>query len=681
MDDHLSNNTLTDPRDISVMKNHIPDILETISKNPITNVVSLAGTGKTTELPLGIANLNNKITVVVSDSSVAESLSNYVGGLTGLKVGNSLSESDISDDITDDITYISQDDMKNHMYQTIGKRGCADLNFTDVLMIDEADRETLDQFMIMSLWRYCAESKYKIPRLLLVSSSEVQSSLFDPDEIEVYTIDTLMYPIEIRYSDKNYLTNSGDNNTLIYDVLDLVYEIHTSDVEGDILVFATEQEEVESIVDLLREMRLEDAEILPAHQNLSRSQIDRIYNNKEKGGRKIVIADKLAETTFTLKDLSVTIDMMREHRPTLTLTGGQRYPLRFITQHQANIRSSRGGRYRSLLCYRMIRKDLFDKLTPKLGPEIYRTPLSDVVLELLNHNIRPHEVLTMFSTEDIDKTIGLMRRLGVINTINKVTDIGRFVTKVPLGLRNAVCLWEWIDKVGSNKLGSSKVSAYPAIVLLSMIDSFGKSYFVYPFRDSELTHAEYNLELLEHRKRHYTPFEGESDVHTYSNIWSVMMDEVGGPYVPFTDIKEWCQDNAIQWENISEVLLLTDRIKKILDNNQGNNNQGENNEDENKEDENKEGEIGPFETDSLIELLGPIIAQVYSDREFHLSSGDSVRVRYSDNEGKEYKIDNQYSINTIERDTPETIWGLITTTFSSKYTSDFHTVPCSLVLS
>ena len=68
----ISNNK--DITDISLMDDHIGSILTTISKNPVTNVVSLSGTGKSTDLPISIAESGNKIMVVVSDSGIAKSL-------------------------------------------------------------------------------------------------------------------------------------------------------------------------------------------------------------------------------------------------------------------------------------------------------------------------------------------------------------------------------------------------------------------------------------------------------------------------------------------------------------------------------------------------------------------------------------------------------------------------------
>jgi hypothetical protein len=246
-----------------------------------------------------------------------------------------------------------------------------------------------------------------------------------------------------------------------------------------------------------------------------------------------------------------------------------------------------------------------------------------------------------------------MLNLGVINTLGKVTSTGNFILKLPYGIRQSVTLYRWKNQ---------DYPLYPAIVILSMIDSYGKSYYVYPNRTNDTTNAEYNLELLEHKKQYFLPFARKSDVHTYANIWSVIMDEVGGPEVPSSDIKMWCNDNFIRFENISSVISLSNRVMDILN-----------------KDLSVPIRVGPFNADNLMDLVGPILVDVYSDKRMTLDPHTQVRVRYIDGDNKFYKINNQDSINTIEMDQPVIVFGLITSTIKSEYTSDFNTIVICMV--
>ena len=306
--------------------------------------------------------------------------------------------------------------------------------------------------------------------------------------------------------------------------------------------------------------------------------------------------------------------------------------------------------------------DKYDNLSNYELPEIYSKPLYHTMLEILEHGIDPFNILTMFKYEEIQYNYNLLIRMGVINSLGKITQIGKFIKRIPMGIRNAVALYKWLE---------TGQPVYPGLVLLTMIDSFG-SYFVYPLK-KEQSHAEYMMELLNHRKKYYNPLEGKSDIHTYSNIWNIMLDEIDlssdFSSISFErSIDEWSKNNFINSEILLEVNTVVNGILKIL-------------QEVVKEERNYD--IGSFDTDNTVSLIGPIIADIYSDRMFKIFDNKSVRIRYFDplnQDGKFYKIDSQQSINNIERNVPEIVYGLITSTISSNYSSDFHLISCSLVL-
>ena len=656
---------------LGVMNDHIKNILINISQHPVTNVISSSGTGKTTQLPVGIAEANNRIVVVVSNSSVASSLSSHVKSITNKTVSDTLNKgsnnkaNNISNNKAD-ITYISEKDMKEYIYIMFNQKSkyrCLDLDFTDVLMIDQADIGSTDQYLIMALWKHCAINYGRVPRLLLVSNQEISLSLFD---IEYYTINTNYYPSEIRYSNRNYPV-VGDNYMLMTDVSKLVYDLHTSSLDGDMLIFTTDKYQTESLIQMLHRLQMENVNIYPAHSELSQEEIDMIYSNGSE--RKIIVSDRTAETTFTINGLSIIIDLMMDHRKELSLSGGQRYKKRYITKAQATQRSERGGRDGSVVTYRMITEELFNKLQETIEDEIYRVPLHLIMLELIENNIDPLMVIGD-EFDNMKKMYSLMTRLELIDSLGNITDIGSFIKIIPYGIRQAVALWTWLD---------NKYPPYPAITILSMIDSLGKSYYVYPYREGR-SNAEHNLELLEHRKEYFEPFSGPSDVHTYAYIWNTMMEEVNGADASNADIKNWCENNYILYENISEAMTLNKIVLGGLDRYEYSHDSISDRYDESQEDATIE--IGPYDPDNLMALLGPILAQVYHDKRLILDGSDNnvVKVLYNDGNMNNYKIDSMYGINTIDMDKPVIIYGLMSSVISSEYTSDFTTVICSLVV-
>lgn len=591
------------------MDDHVQNILITISQNPVTNVIAPAGMGKTTILPTLISQYNNRIMVVVSNNTIAKSLNQSFGN--------------------DNLVYISQKDIKENMYDIIRKRGCNDLDYTDILMIDEADSGSLDQSIIMLLWRYCAENRAKVPRFLLVSSSPIKLNYFD---INYYSIDnhqtrTIEY-IPIR-------------NNINENLIDLIYNVYTSSIEGNILVFTSDPDTADNIAESLHQMEFKNAHIINIH-----SQTKDFSNFYQKDNtKKIIITDHLAETSLGVKNVKVIIDTMMDTVKDLTLSGGVRYRVGKITKSQSDVRSTRGGE--SVLVYRMISQDDYNRLPNTTKPEIYRHPLHYTMLELMENNINPFEVLDIFSEKSLKHNYDLILRLGVINTNSKITAMGKIIRNIPLGLRNSVALYRYVQLLNGK-------NPYPGIVLLTMIDSFSpSSYFVYPLKNNKTSRPDYNLELLEHRKRYFYPFEGKSDVHTYSNIWNIMMEEIGNHSE--NNIEEWCYNNYINFDILKEVYDVTIHISDML------------------KQMNIDVSMDTFDTDEIIDILGPILSDIYSDRTLLLFNG-----KYVGSDKNIYKTDTQ-SINSIDRNKPDKVIGLITSKISSSYGADFHLISCSLV--
>ena len=621
-------NNLNVTNNLSVMNDHIRNILISISQNPVINVTSLSGSGKTTLLPIGIAKAGNRIVVVVRDKSIAVSLSKYVDSITSPKiiVGTNLNTGS-------NITYIDSRTLKKYLYDLIRNDICIDLDFADVLMIDEADSQTIDQYMITSIWRYCVENKSRVPHLLLVSKYNLTNLYSDLFELKIYNIDSYLYPVNIRYINTYYDPHDFNDIELLESVVNLVYT--NRNTKGNIVIFCSDQNQVVKLIEMLNNLEFSAIDILPAYHDLPQIEIDKLYQK----GKKVVVTTSLGETTFTIDNISVIIDLMVDYKIDHSLTGGLRYVRSNISKYQANSRSHRGGKTQPVLSYRMITKDMFNKLPDKSKPEIERFPLHITVLDLIENNINPLDILYL---PNIDKLVNLIYTLGLVTVNNTLTKLGTYVKNSVFGLRLAVILYKWLD---------NGYAAYPAIVLLSMIDIFKNPYWEYPLKTKEVLSSDYTMNLLEHDKRYFSPFEGKSDIHTYGYMWNIMREEIGDE-MTMEDIILWCKNNSINYMNMLEVLTLVEHLLP------------------------EGSERGIFDTDEALEYMHPIITKVYEDKKYKLDESSQVRVRYIKN-NLHYKIDSIYSINNIEASRPEYIYGLISTEIESDDINKFRTIACS----
>ena len=558
---------------ISELSEYMPNILATIQANPVTNVISPAETGNLLQL---IQQSGYRILTVV-----------------------------LSKLTKTDENQILVEDFKNQLYS-------GPVIDYDIVALDEAEAQTLNQSLILLLWHYYSIQKdqnsqkdTKVPRLLLLSVFPVETDLFP---VAYFKINPVTYPTEIRYSTQN-----------VYDLLKNLSET----VQGDILVFTSDSSETDIMRRSLASMDIptSDPENSPSSESSENSG----------SSERIIITDNCSTCS---NNVVVIVDLMQNVQKTLTLTGGVRYIKRYVTKQQADIRISPKTKTQPLLVYRMVSQEFYQRLRDQEEPEIFRTPLYYVMLELMDHQLNPFNIL--FSFNGLQQNYDLMLRLKVIEN-NQITNIGRFALNLPLGLRIAVALYH-------------SPRTYEYVALLAMIDSYSKPYYVYPLREDDVSHADYTLEMLEHYKTHYLPLEGKSDVHTYAHIWNSLMTDIQGPNE--TELYEWCQDHALRYENMSEALSIFEDLSQMLQ---------------------TEIIYQPFDVDNIMNILAPILLEIYNDRKLLFDATNQIRVRYIDNTGRYYKIDYQ-SVNSIEKYVPSSITGIITSTISSDYTPDFHTV-------
>ena len=91
-------------------------------------------------------------------------------------------------------------------------------------------------------------------------------------------------------------------------------EIHINEPDGDILVFLTGQEEIDTCCEILYE-RVKTLEgtipeliILPVYSALPSEIQSRIFEPTPKGSRKVIFATNIAETSITIDGIYYVID-------------------------------------------------------------------------------------------------------------------------------------------------------------------------------------------------------------------------------------------------------------------------------------------------------------------------------------------------------------------------------------
>src|SRR5699024_9363973 len=167
-------------------------------------------------------------------------------------------------------------------------------------------------------------------------------------------------------------------------VCEAVEELWTEDPGGgpaDILVFCSGEREIRDVVDALAGMNLPATEVLPLYGRLSAAEQHRVFSRHT--GRRIVVATNVAETSLTVPGIRYVVDTgtARISRYSQRLKV-QRLPTEPISQASANQRSGRCGRLAPGIAIRLYSEEDFDARPEFTDPEILRTNLASVILQM-----------------------------------------------------------------------------------------------------------------------------------------------------------------------------------------------------------------------------------------------------------------------------------------------------------
>ncbi|MFT7598261.1 MAG: ATP-dependent helicase HrpA [Acidimicrobiales bacterium] len=312
----------------------------------------------------------------------------------------------------------------------------------DTLIIDEAHERSLN---IDFLLGYLKQLLPRRPDLrLIITSATIDTERFSQHfgDAPVIEVTGRTHPVELRYRPLSgpEVAEDRDQSQGICDaVQDLVRE-----GPGDILVFCSGEREIRDAADALGELKLNDTEIFPLFARLSSAEQHRVFQSHR--GRRIVLATNVAETSLTVPGILFVVDpgTARISRYNLR-TKVQRLPIEAVSQASANQRAGRCGRVAPGICIRLYSEDDFDSRPEFTEPEIQRTNLSSVILQMAALDLGEIEAFPFVQPPDrrnIRDGILLLEELGAVDpehqgTKQWLTPLGRQLARLPLDPRLA----------------------------------------------------------------------------------------------------------------------------------------------------------------------------------------------------------------------------------------------------
>ncbi|WP_269623722.1 ATP-dependent RNA helicase HrpA [Pseudidiomarina salinarum] len=247
----------------------------------------------------------------------------------------------------------------------------------DVIIIDEAHERSLN---IDFLFGVLSTLLVKRPELkLVITSATIETERFAKhfNNAPIITVTGRTYPVELRYRP---LSGEEDGGDVVQGVCDAVGELQREG-PGDILIFASGEREIRDFAEAINDLKLHDTEVLPLFARLSSAEQNRIFQPHSQ--RRVVIATNVAETSLTVPGIRYVVDpgTARISRYSYR-TKVQRLPIEKISQASANQRMGRCGRIAPGICIRLYDEDDFLARPEYTEPEILRTNLAAVILQM-----------------------------------------------------------------------------------------------------------------------------------------------------------------------------------------------------------------------------------------------------------------------------------------------------------
>ncbi|GGN02122.1 ATP-dependent helicase [Terrabacter tumescens] len=464
---------ITYPEHLPVVERR-DDIAAAIRDHQVVVIAGETGSGKTTQIPKICLELGRGLDGVIGHTqprriaarAVAERLSEELAVELGSAVGYQVRFTDQSS--RDTLVKVMTDGILLAEMQRD-----RELRRYDTIIIDEAHERSLNIDFILG---YLKQLLPRRPDLkVIITSATIDPQRFaehfaDPatgEPAPIIEVSGRTFPVEIRYRplvDPD--RPEAEERDMVTGVCEAVEELWTerhSGTSSDILVFFSGEREIRDAADALNGMKLPVTEVVPLYGRLSAAEQHRVFSRHT--GRRIVLATNVAETSLTVPGIRYVIDTGTARISRYSQrTKVQRLPIEPVSQASANQRSGRCGRVADGIAIRLYSEDDYDNRPEFTDPEILRTNLASVILQMTSlglgdiarfpfvdppdsrqiaDGVRLLEELQAFAPEDDEPATGRGRR----RPGRRLTAYGRTIATLPIDPRHARMVIE-ADKRG-----------------------------------------------------------------------------------------------------------------------------------------------------------------------------------------------------------------------------------------
>ncbi|CAK9233002.1 unnamed protein product [Sphagnum jensenii] len=413
------------------------ELIKAVNDNQVLVVIGETGSGKTTQMTQYLAEAGyttrGKIGCTQPRRVAAMSVAKRVAEEFGCRLGEEVGYAIRFEDCTGPETVIK--------YMTDGmllREILVDEQLVSysVIMLDEAHERTIHTDVLFGLLKGLVKRRPDLR--LIVTSATLNAEKFSGYffNCPIFTIPGRTFPVEILYTkqpETDYLDAA----------LITVMQIHLTEPEGDILLFLTGQEEIDTACQILYERikglgpNVPELIILPVYSALPSEMQTRIFEPPPPGTRKVVVATNIAEASLTIDGIYYVVDpgfaKQNVYNPKLGLDSLVITP---ISQASARQRAGRAGRTGPGKCYRLYTESAYrNEMLPTTVPEIQRINLGSTTLQMKAMGINDLLSFDFMDPPPPQALISAMEQLyslGALDEEGLLTKLGRKMAEFPL---------------------------------------------------------------------------------------------------------------------------------------------------------------------------------------------------------------------------------------------------------